>query len=347
MDKKRKMTFMDILSAVFPMLTGAVMGISLVKTIKTSPLFENGLLSFLFVLFIMYIVMVLQIIIHEAGHLIFGLLTGYEFRSFRIFSLLWIKQGEKIKLKRHSVPGTVGQCLLSPPNIEDMHFVLYNLGGVILNLISSAICAIIATIFFHSIYLNIFFEAFVLFGICFALTNGVPLKMGMINNDGYNLVCILKDSSALKSLWVQLKVSEQLSLGKRLVDLPKEWFELPDNEQMKNGLTAAMAAYHCNYLMEQKEFQKFIETSENILNADSGMIGLHRKLLVCDQIYCLLITGNVCKATELMLSKECKKFMASMKQNISIIRTEYAFALLVEKDAKKTANLKNTLILLL
>ena len=32
--------------------------------------------------------------------------------------------------------------------------------------------------------------------------------------------------------------------------------------------------------------------------------------------------------------------MASMKQNISIIRTEYAFALLVEKDAKKTANLK-------
>ena len=33
----------------------------------------------------------IAIIVHEGGHLLFGLLAGYSFSSFRIFSFMWIK----------------------------------------------------------------------------------------------------------------------------------------------------------------------------------------------------------------------------------------------------------------
>ena len=57
----------------------------------------------------------ISIIVHEAGHLAFGLMSGYTFSSFRIGSLMWIKQDRKIKLRRLSIAGTGGQCLMTPP----------------------------------------------------------------------------------------------------------------------------------------------------------------------------------------------------------------------------------------
>lgn len=63
---------------------------------------ESMGVSFLFMalLFVgMYVAFFLQILIHEAGHLIFGLLTGYQFRSFDIGGFTWVKEGEKSAFK--------------------------------------------------------------------------------------------------------------------------------------------------------------------------------------------------------------------------------------------------------
>lgn len=78
-----------------------------------------------------------HIIIHEAGHLIFGLMTGYSYVSFRIGSYTLVKQDKKLKFKRFNIPGTAGQCLMMPPKIIDgkFPFVIYNFGGAIMNII--------------------------------------------------------------------------------------------------------------------------------------------------------------------------------------------------------------------
>ena len=50
--------------------------------------------------------MLLQIIIHEAGHLLFGLISGYHFVSFRIGSYILVKGPEdKLSLKRFHLAG--------------------------------------------------------------------------------------------------------------------------------------------------------------------------------------------------------------------------------------------------
>ena len=55
---------------------------------------------------------ILQIIIHEAGHLFFGLLSGYKFISFKVFNFAIVKDEEnRIKFKIiQGTKGTAGQC---------------------------------------------------------------------------------------------------------------------------------------------------------------------------------------------------------------------------------------------
>ena len=53
------------------------------------------------------------IIIHEAGHLIFGLLTGYRFISFQVGKTLIQKPTNKpLRVKRIPFNGLGGQCLM-------------------------------------------------------------------------------------------------------------------------------------------------------------------------------------------------------------------------------------------
>ena len=100
----------------------------------------------------------IQIILHEAGHLICGLLSGYEFVSFRVGSLTLVKEDGKFAIKKFSIKGTGGQCLLMPKNdnYKECSYILYNLGGILMNLIVSIIFFILYTVFKGNSYVYSF-----------------------------------------------------------------------------------------------------------------------------------------------------------------------------------------------
>ena len=136
---------LKIVGTVFAMmvmcLVGVAFGLFLSLTLF-SGLF-NGVEIIIGILGIMLSLYV-SIIIHEGGHLVFGLLSGYGFSSFRIGNFMWIKQDGKIKLRRLSLAGTGGQCLMTPPEEKNgkIPVVLYNLGGVIANILLGGIFAL-------------------------------------------------------------------------------------------------------------------------------------------------------------------------------------------------------------
>jgi hypothetical protein len=70
------------------------------------------------------------------------------------------------------------------------------------------------------------------------------------------------------------------------------------------------------------------------------MVGLHRSLLICDRMFIELIGENRSGVIGNMLSKEQKQFMKAMKRFPSVLRTEYALALLFEKDTVKAEKVK-------
>jgi len=290
----------------------------------------------------MYAAIVVQLIIHEAGHLVFGLMSGYKFSSFRIFSFMWVKESGRIRLKRLSITGTGGQCLMSPPDMIDgkIPVTLYNLGGSLMNVIASTVFLILFILFKNVFFVSTVLLFFTAIGYIIAIMNGVPMRMGTIDNDGYNAFSLTKSPEAMRSFWVQMKANEQLSNGVRLKDMPDEWFKLPSDEAMKNSMVATLGVFICNRLMDKENFEEADKLMEHMLSIESGMVGLHRNLLVCDRMFIEMTGENRKEIVDLMLTKEQKTFMKQMKNFPSVLRTEYVYALLCENDTAKAEKIR-------
>ncbi len=289
----------------------------------------------------MYAAVLLQLVIHEAGHLVFGLATGYRFSSFRILDLMWMKEDGAIRFRKLSIAGTGGQCIMNPPDLEDgkMPVMLYNFGGAIMNVISSLVFAGIALLCPTWSFGWIVLLFLVVNGLADALMNGLPIGAGAVNNDGTNALYLSREPEAMRAFWIQLKVNEMISGGVRLKDMPGEWFEMPPDEAMKNGIIAGVGVLACNRLMDEKRFEEAEKQIARILSQENAVAGLHRVLLACDRMFLKLIGPAGPDVPDGKPNKEQQQIMKAMKQYPSVLRTEYARALLKEKDPAKAEKL--------
>ena len=344
---KKKIQWKPYIAVLFFMAIGAVCGFLMITYIETNMGSGDSLAENLWTLaslfLFMYAGIFIHIIIHEGGHLVFGKLSGYTFSSFRIGSFMWIKENDKLSFKRFSLAGTGGQCLMAPPEMKDgrIPVVLYNLGGSIMNIITGVFFLILHYLFIDFSYLSIIFMMFAVIGFGCALMNGIPFQMGTIDNDGYNAWSLTRNNEAMRAFWIQMKANEQISRGVRLKDMPEEWFELPSEETMKNSMAATIGVFACNRLMDAHKFEEADKLMTKLMCMENGMVGLHRNLLICDQIFCELIGEKREQRIKSKLTKEQKKFMKSMKTYPSIIRTKYVYALLWEKDLEKAEKIKD------
>ena len=92
--------------------------------------------------------------------------------------------------------------------------------------------------------------------------------------------------------------------------------------------------------MDEHRFEEADQQIKHLLQIESGIVGVHQNLLICDQIYCELIGENRPNRIRAKLTKGQKKFMKAMKTFPSVLRTEYAYALLGEKDIDKAQKIK-------
>lgn len=277
----------------------------------------------------MYAAIAAQLILHEAGHLAFGLMSGYRFCSFRVFSLMWAKEGERIRLRRMAIAGTGGQCLMGPPEMKDgkIPMTLYNLGGSIMNLLTgaAALAAFSAAPQGMGAALLLVTAAV---GLGIALMNGILLHMGVMDNDGMNVVTLRRDAEAMRSFWIQMKVNELQTQGVRLRDMPEAWFALP--EKMDDAMTAALGVLACNRLMDAHQFDAAAALMARMTRC-TAMAGVHRAMMACDMEYIALITrGKAAQETARTAAQQ--KIMKQMKDFPSVLRIEYACALLKEGD---------------
>ena len=113
-------------------VAGAAIGLSIAALGGKDVDLTSDMLDVAIILVALFIAAYLQIILHEAGHLVCGLLSGYNFVSFCIGSFTIIKQDGKIRIKRFKLAGTGGQCHMSQPRdvaLDEVPTMLYNAGG--------------------------------------------------------------------------------------------------------------------------------------------------------------------------------------------------------------------------
>ena len=284
-----------------------------------------------------------QITLHEAGHLVCGLLSGYRFCSFRVGSLMWMREdGGRLRLRRLRIPGTGGQCLMSPPDMVDgrLPVTLYNFGGALANLLT----AVLALALYGPARRVPLLAAFLLFlaviGGFTAAMNGIPLRLGNIDNDGRNALSLGHDPAALRAFWVQMKVAEAQARGLRLREMPEDWFSMPGDEALQNAMTAAQGVLVCNRLVDEGRLAEADRAIAHLLAGSRGLPGLYRGLLVCDRVTVELLGEARPAVLADLLTQGQVKFMGQMKRFPWVLRTRYLHALLAERDPAKAAAIR-------
>ena len=275
----------------------------------------------------------LQVAVHEGGHLVCGLLTGYRPLSFRIGRVLLVKLDGRWRVRRFHVPGTGGQCLMAPPAQESPPYRLYHLGGGLANLLLAAL-ALTAFLWTDFLPARVFTGALACLGLWMAAVNLIPMRQGGIGNDGYNVKYLGQDSLALLCSSAQLWMNESLLEGYSLADMPEEWFRLPKGANLGNPMIAGTAMQAASRLIALGNLEEADKAVRALLQRND-LLGLYRLELTGEAIYCALVLGQKREA-ERLYTPEVKRYW---KQTLSYyparVRQVYTWALLAEEDQAK------------
>lgn len=260
---------------------------------------------------------IIIVISHEAGHLLFGILSGYRFVSFRIFNLTLIKKDGRFALKRFSIAGTGGQCLLLPPDrpIEKIPTAWYNFGGVFVNILE-----LIAAFFILQAASNAFIieslVIFILIDAILILINGIPMKISGAGNDAYNMFALRKNMIAKRGLMDALRINCEAQNGTRLKDMPDSWFLVPDTIDFKNPLEVSIPLSAASRLVDELEFEEALKMFEDIYSYKDSIIPLYRKEIECELVFLFLVCGKTDEAKTL-LTPDLKRYIVTYRNVMS------------------------------
>ena len=335
---KKKANRSDTAMALLWLLTGISLGLVIMFTGDMDRLFDNGIGSFLITygLYILLAVVAggLQMVIHESGHQVFGRLSGYRMVSFRVGRWMIARTKGKNVFRKQSVAGTGGQCVMTPPPYDDGNFPykLYNAGGVLMNLITVPVFVLLFIGTRRFPVLPTFFAECAVFGLSFALVNGIPMQTKDIANDGYNMFHLGDSLSARRSFWTSLKATEVLLDGARVRDVPEEYFFMPSDEELNDPLSCSAAAVMEVKLLDEHRFKEANELCVHLLEGGFNLAGIHRNQLLCDRITTDLLLKNGRTTQESLSAEELVPLLKKPTQSPTAMRTRYLISLLVERD---------------
>ena len=197
-------------------------------------LYLTGQLSWFYILFsvLFYILSSsVHLIVHECGHLILGLMSGYKL-LFIQFGPLRMFSDSNHKIKFENAHTLSSQCVMIPPDTYPVKYKLYNLGGIIANLFAVALSFLL--LLFHSSVVTLFMVELVCVGIQKVIVNVVPLKNGQSLNDGYTIGLLGKNDAVRKDYVNYMRLYSRLARNEKIN--PKEYsYERKisdDNDQM-------------------------------------------------------------------------------------------------------------------
>ncbi len=337
---KKDKNVLGIVSGVLYGIVGFILGFSLVVEMPTD---SNYAVTMLFFITLVFVSMYVHVIIHEAGHLIFGLLSGYKFSSFRVGVFTIMKdENRNFKFKLMRVPGTAGQCLLEPPEPRDgeIPVIMYNLGGVIMNVLLACV-SMAALIITNVIGIpKLILLSLVCNGFALAITNGVPMKSSMIANDGANLLAACEDKEGNRALYNTLMLACYQSRGYRMKDIPDEYFRFPDPLAMHNVLRASEAMFCVDRVKDTGLLGDAEDLIDIALEYSGALCGIYKNVLKSDKLFVSIMAGKDGEYIEKLLDKDMKKQLRVLQNAMYGVYTVYAYEKLYRGDLERAHKIR-------
>ena len=329
MKKKIINGFLQILGI---MIVGAIIGYSVGK-IAGDSLSKVDTPNIILLLIAGVISFILQVIIHEAGHLVFGLLSVYKFISFRVFDFKIIKdENGKLKIRYERLAGTGGQCLMRAPEYVEGKFKykLYLLGGVIFNIVFSIVSWLILPSYYTLL--------FALIGFTLAFLNLIPMGF----NDGMTFYHSSKDETTRFVLYLQLEYIYYQSIGKNLlIEHPEIVEKINSLEITKNNyLTDALEFIKLDGLEYFFEFDSLYNESRKLYIERDDLLSVYKVELMALLVKLISLVNPEDELLEELMNDKSLKVRLKQKnpQTMNILATyEYG----VKLDDEKALNLIN------
>lgn len=308
---------------------------------KASEGTDYGLLALCILLAFISLVVttIIHLIMHEAGHLVMGLLTGYRFLSFRVFKYTLAKTDDGLQWKRFHISGTGGQCLMELPEDQDVNtapWFWYNAGGVLMNLLLVVISILIIKFMPLGIVAFSFFIMLAFVGIVMALFNGVPMVAGGVGNDGYNILSLWKHPELRRYFVRTLQMAGQQSRGRRLKEMPEEWLEdKPVNEDSKM-LEIGNRMNYMSLLEDQGQLGKALDVAEEIMSLGKKLPQIYQMEVGGERVMLQLLTSKNKEKIEEQWTKQLERYTV-MNSKYSPIKCAvlYTYELLYNHDGEK------------
>lgn len=275
----------------------------------------------------------LHIIVHEAGHLVAGVATNHRFISFRILSFTLIRQQGRLRLTHFNIPGTGGQCLMSPPAVYlPSAFSWYISGGVLANLGLSLLC-LIGFLVTDGVMAHSFFMLCGMVGVICIVFNWLPLKLGGVPNDGYHFWYYRNDSGFLRGFASVLQIYAKQSDGQRLANMPDELIVRPELNGKMSPEEFMMTQIFVNRCFEKDDFQMTHGALVSMEDAMTDVPQIYRWEWSCEMIFCeLMLHGNTEKSKRLY-SRDLKGYISkSHSFQMPKIRLMIALKVIADND---------------
>ncbi len=282
--KNKKTDFATATPTVALVIIGAILGISLGIWLASD--FNQIGFDILSLDTIIYILLwcVLATFMHELGHLLFGYLTGYKFVYFKMLGVMFYKSNGKWQTARERGNGALGQCLMAPDfeYKQKMPYVLYNLGGVLINLLLTALCVVLIVVYGQ--------QSFTLAGIIvngiFTIINFLPIRS--LKNDGYNVFMLARSESCKKAYYSELKITAETLAGKTFSQMPETIFNCGIDDLKYPSVCTSLYVQYC-YFIATNQTEKATETITMLYNRRSEMPLPNANTVSVEYFNCLML----------------------------------------------------------
>ncbi|GAB2501200.1 hypothetical protein GCM10008929_22300 [Alkalibacterium psychrotolerans] len=270
-----------------------------------------------------------HILIHEGGHLLAGLLSGYTFLLFRMGRFGLIKENQRFKLITYRMSGTLGQCLMYPPDTVIKPFRLYLSGGVLGNLLAST-AGLSAYVLFPTRY----FILFSLIGLVAAVTNGIPIGY----NDGKILSKLLKSETAQEQFFQQLRWNgDFIRYEKVYSDVVTEDKIMNVNQPVTEQFNIYTKLVEIHALLEKGDLNAAFSELSDLYDLRLQIIVPYRMEVIREYLFCLIMLdrGKPNEVSRILSEQTFKEHLKLNQADVFRLRCVVAYYVSNDRNEAK------------
>ena len=270
---------------------------------------------------------IVQIIIHECGHMAAGLAAGWRLVALRIFGLMLVRRGRQFVLASSHIPGTGGQCLMSPPDrpTAQCRLTLYNAGGFAANLITAAASLAVLLLAGRQMFIQ----------------NGVPLVLAGIPNDAMNIRYLRRDPAEADALLAMMRANAMMQDGIRLKDMPDSLFAGAQADGRQRGpISSSLDIMLLCRAIDMHDFTLAGRLADDISSRNDGTLpAIYDGEVGRERLFLALIARRPHDEIERLYDKKLRSYVKTMSSwQLSSVRLLYALSSMTATPKPRTAS---------